>query len=396
MRNSYHECRDFSEEGVPASRVSNASVAELLYYAFLFIVVLLSTLGLTAGSQIYVGSVALGAIFAVIRIVTQRYDQRSFMLLILLTVLGVIELVVSRRVTLLLTVLLLMGARGLEVRRVLGTFLAAKVVGLLLMAAFVAIGIFSVEQYSYFKMGSGEYITRVRINGSATNTLHLSFLTIWFLYFYLRRGKVGAGPCLLFAVGNFFMYRLTGSYLGLALGYGSVALFLLVQVWGGFRSFLVRLSTWILPLLLLFSFGTAVLYGKSFVADLDRLFQGRIYYNHYFLSNYPFSLFGNGMLTNEGNFDNSYVFIWVCYGAVTFAILFGAMQHRVSQLRADGDWVAICLVIVYLAAAISESFYPAAAVNPSLFLLIPLFDSKTSTEANRECNVDIRSRGASE
>ncbi len=396
MRSSYYMHRSVFRGNSAASRISNTSVVDLLFYAFLFIVVLLSTLGLTAGSRLYVGSVALGALFAVTRIVTQRYDRRSLMAVILLTALGVVELLVSKRVTLLLTALLLIGARGLEVRGVLGTFLAAKIVGLLLMAALVATGVFGVEQYSYFKMGSGEYITRVHINGSGTTTLHLSFLAIWFLYFYLRRGKAGAGAYLVFAVGNLFMYRLTGSYLGFALGYGSVAIFLLAQVWGGFRRLLVRISTWILPMLLLFSFGTAVLYGNSFVADLDRLFQGRIYYNRYFLGNYPFSFFGRGMLSDEGNFDNSYVFVWVCYGAVTFVALFGAMQKRMSQLKADGDWVAICLVAVYLVAAVSESFYPAAAVNPSLFLLTPLLDSKTPIKINRECSVAPRGRGASE
>ena len=74
-----------------------------------------------------------------------------------------------------------------------------------------------------------------------------------------------------------------------------MVLFLLAQVWGSFRRLLVRLSTWILPLLLLFSLGTAIAFDNAVVSELDRLFQGRIYYDHYFLSNYPFSLFGHGM-----------------------------------------------------------------------------------------------------
>jgi len=392
MPTSYYPCRHESRGGVAVSRVSNTSVVDLLYYAFLFTVVLLSTLGLTAGSRLYVGAVALGALFAVSRIITQRYDGRSFVAIVLLAVLGVIELIVSRRVTLLLTALLLIGARGLDVRTVLGTFLAAKVVGLILVAAFVAMGVFGVEQYSYYKMGAGEYITRVWINGSSTTTLHLSFLTVWFLYFYLRRGRAGAVAYVAFAAGNLIMYRLTGSYLGLVLGYGSMVLFLLAQVWGSFRRLLVRLSTWILPLLLLFSLGTAIAFDNAVVSELDRLFQGRIYYDHYFLSNYPFSLFGHGMLSDEGNFDNSYVFVWVCYGAVTFAILFGAMQKRMAQLKAGSDWVAICLIAVYLIAGVSESFYPAAAVNPSLFLLVPLLMPSTMNERRLKKRENIDGR----
>lgn len=78
------------------------------------------------------------------------------------------------------------------------------------------------------------------------------------------------------------------------------------------------------------------------------------------------------MLTSEGNFDNSYVFVFVAYGLIAFILLFGSMQLIVKRLKETRDWASLAFVVIYMIAALSESFYPAAAVNPSLFLLVPL------------------------
>lgn len=93
------------------------------------------------------------------------------------------------------------------------------------------------------------------------------------------------------------------------------------------------------------------------------------------------------MLTSEGNFDNSYVFVFVAYGLIAFILLFGSMQLIVKRLKETRDWASLAFVVIYMIAGLSESFYPAAAVNPSLFLLVPLLSFNG--------NFDMRSRAAS-
>lgn len=348
---------------------------DALYCAYLFAVVLMSTIGMSAGDALYVIVVAIGAVFAVVRIMTVRFESSFVLLAIVLTCLALIELYVSRRFTLLLTVLLLVSAKEIQPRLLLGTFLMAKIVGLLLVAALVATGVFEVEAYQYFKMASGSYIQRVLINGNSTNVMHLSFLAIAFLVFYMKKGRCGMSYYLGFFFLNLICEIITGSYMGLLLGMGGLALFFLSQHSVKIRELLVKCSTAILPLLLFFTFGTALLYGSNAIVDnIDRLFQGRIYYNNYFLTHYSVNLFGHGMLSDEGNFDNSFVFVLVAYGAMTFCVLFGSIQLLIFRLKKQADWVSIALVVVYLIAALSESFYPAAAVNPSLLLLVPLFE----------------------
>ena len=328
-----------------------------------------------AGDSAYVVVVVIGAIFALSRIMSIRFSPQFLLLAIALTCLGVIEFYISRRTTLLLTVLLLVSAKEIQPRLLIGTFLAAKIIGLCLVVALVITGIYGVETHQYFKMATGTYIQRVLVNGSSTTIMHLSFLAIIFLSFYMKKGRCGLVYYLGFFFLNLICANITGSYMGFLLGIGGLVLFWICQHVNKFRELLVKYSTAVLPLLLLLTFGTAFLFGHSSAVDaIDRLFQGRVYYNHYFMSNYSVSLFGYGMLSDEGNFDNSFVFVLVAYGAVTFCVLFGSIQLLIFRLKKQSDWVSIALVVVYLIAALSESFYPAAAVNPSLLLLVPLFE----------------------
>ena len=362
--------------------IGEMPVVDFLYLCYLFSVVLMSTLGYSASDTIYVVVAAVGCLFAIMRVLALRYEPRYFAAVLFLTCISIIELAVSRRFTLVLTVLLLVSARGIDLKRILFVFFAAKIVGLVLLVVFATTGIFDVEYYQYYKMASDSYVQRMRINGSGTTILHLSVISCFALWFYLRDGRVSPLFYVLGIVVNVFTYGMVHSTMGLLMGAGSLLLFLFCQALSRSRHILISAAKWIIPVLLLFSFGTAVLYGgNELVNRLDALFQGRIYYNHFFLTNYQVSLFGHGMLTSEGNFDNSFVFIFVAYGLVTFSIIFCSMQTVLCRLAADGAWVSIAFAAVFLLVGLSESFYPSAAVNPSLFLLLTLLNEKATEDA---------------
>lgn len=351
-------------------------VVDLLYCLYLFAVVLMSTLGMSAADLPYIATVAIGGLFALVRILTSEYDARWFFAMLMLVLLAAIEYSVSKRFTFFLTVLLLVGARGMPTRTLLACFLVAKIIGLVLVGIFVVTGVFEVETFQYYKMATESFVQRVTVNGAATNVMHLSLLAVAFLIFYLKNGKVTTFYYLIFFALNFAFEQVTHSFLGLFLGTGGLFLFCALQHSSKIRAGFIRLSTAVLPLLLVFSFGTALLYGKSpFVDLLDRIFQGRIYYNHYFLTSTSISPFGHGMLYSEGNFDNSFIFVFVAYGLIAFVLLFGAMQVVAVHLKREKDWVALSAVVLYMLAGLSESFYPSAAVNPTLFMLIPLLSS---------------------
>lgn len=383
----------FNNDERPNS-ILKSKATDALYCFYLFSVVLLSTLGMGASDVLYILTVAIGGVFALTRILTSKYDPRWFLTTLFLLLLASIEFAVSKRFTLLLTVLLLVGAKDMDIKTILSSFLSAKIIGLLLMALFVVVGIFKIEIYQYYKMATESFVQRVTVNGAATNVLHLSFLSVIFLVFYLKKGHLSYLLYITFLLLNMVFEQITHSFLGLFLGMGGLFLFFVLQNSKKIRGLFIRFSIYLLPVIMLFSFGTAILYGSSsFVSILDRIFQGRISYNHFFLTSTRPSLFGHGMLTAEGNFDNSYVFVFVAYGLIAFILLFGSMQLIVKQLRETRDWVSLAFVILYMIAGLSESFYPSAAVNPSLFMLVPLLsfngnlDMRSSTAFKKQSSL---------
>lgn len=351
-------------------------ISESLYLVFLFAVVAMSTLGYTSSNFLYKIVVVLGGLFAAVKLLLQRYSAKYLVISLFLLGLGFIEIVTSKRVTIFLTVLLLIAAKGISEKRIMSTFLTAKISGLILMICFVALGIFKVQKHLYYKMSSESYIQRIVINGSGTTVLHLSVITCFILFFYLKRGKVNFTFYILYFLCNCFAFRVSYSTMGFLVGFISLLLFGALEYSRYIRRRFISFAWFYIPLFILSTLIVSLMYSRvAFVNQLDRFFQGRIYYNHYFLTNYPFSIFGVGMLSDEGNFDNSYVYVWVVYGALTFSLLFGALQVVIKDRMSRLDWVAIAVIFVYLLAGISESFYPSAAVNPSLFFLLCLFDS---------------------
>lgn len=346
------------------------------YLCYLFAVVGMSTLGYTADSTVYKIIVGAGAVLAVVSLCSQRYTVKYVVLLVLLFVLSFIEMAITKRITLMLTLLLLVAARDIPRKNIFSTFFAAKLCGLLLMFLFVSFGFFKVETHLYYKMGLGKYIQRITINGYGTTLIHLSVITCFVLYFALKKGMVGYFYYIFNFIVNYFCYRLSLSTMGFLVGTVCLILFFVTQKSNKIRNLFVKLSIWSIPLFIIFSFGTALHYSEfGLVAYLDKLFQGRIRYNNIFLTNHPFSIFGSGMLYDEGWFDNSYVYIWVAYGVIVFLIFFVAMQRMIVEYRKVDDWIALLVIFVFLLVSISESIYPSAVVNPSLFLLLPLLES---------------------
>ena len=327
----------------------------------------MSTIGMGAGDSAYVVVVVIGAIFALSRIMSIRFSPQFLLLAIALTCLGVIEFYISRRTTLLLTVLLLVSAKEIQPRLLIGTFLAAKIIGLCLVVALVITGIYGVETHQYFKMATGTYIQRVLVNGSSTTIMHLSFLAIIFLSFYMKKGRCGLVYYLGFFFLNLICANITGSYMGFLLGIGGLVLFWICQHVNKFRELLVKYSTAVLPLLLLLTFGTAFLFGHSSAVDaIDRLFQGRVYYNHYFMSNYSVSLFGYGMLSDEKFYEK----------AQKFALLkdtddkyytFDEYKTLIEAEQTDKDKM---LIYIYATDRIAQYNYIEAAKNKGYSVLL--------------------------
>ncbi len=291
---------------------------------------------------------------------------------------GVISFFITKTATLLLTAILLISSHEVRIELLLKSFLSAKVIGLILLFVLGIAGIFEVTTVEHFKFSVGETYTRIRINGASTNVVHLSFATAVALLLYFRLGKVRLSHFVLICILNLVLYyAMTRSYMGLFMTFLVVGVGMLLTYCQGFEQTLARWFWLLLPLCLAFSFITGLLYTHVGLMDkLDSLMQGRIYYDHMFLTEYPLTLFGADISTLHGNLDNSYITVLYKFGVLPFAALFGFMAHACVLIARKGDGRDLLVVGFFLIAGLSESFYASAAVNASLYLVLPyLFDS---------------------
>mgnify|MGYP006866071230 CR=1 FL=1 len=74
--------------------------------------------------------VGMGAVLAIASLCVQKYTTKYLFLVVALFALFLIEIKITKKTTLMLTLLLLIAAKGIAQRKILATFLIAKLSGL--------------------------------------------------------------------------------------------------------------------------------------------------------------------------------------------------------------------------------------------------------------------------
>lgn len=111
-------------------KLSRDNAVRCAYLCYLFAIVLISTLGYTASSILYKIIVGMGAVLAIASLCVQKYTTKYLFLVVALFALSLIEIKITKKTTLMLTLLLLIAAKGIAQRKILATFLIAKLSGL--------------------------------------------------------------------------------------------------------------------------------------------------------------------------------------------------------------------------------------------------------------------------
>lgn len=371
--------------------VGGTRIVDFFFYGMLFFCLLFQTWGFAFTDSVYVGVVALSCILVASKVISMRYTPRDLIVSIVLVGLGVYFALSAHRYTILLSAVLLIAAKDIDIDELLGRYLSFKVIALVSLFALAAVGVFDVTTSEHFRMSTGAFETRVAINGVATNIVHLGLFTVAILWLYRKYGDIQLSDVALWLVLDFALYYgMTRSLAGLIMTAFGVLLMYLCSRFKGLERMAVGLSPYAPFTLMVLALLAGVFYGSSEAMDaLNRFSTGRIAYDHYWLSTYGVTLFGAdfSQLTSEGNFDDSFVYILVIYGAVFAAILYGAVTAMLSKMR--GAPQRTLVVLLFLVYSLAESMYPSAVVNPSLFLLCDFIFSGSSRES---VPVDERAR----
>lgn len=130
-------------------RLRDASVVDLLFYLMLLVCVVLQAWGYSFTDRAYMGSVALMGILVVAKIASSRYGARELIICAMLIGSGLFFAVRAHRYTLLLTAVLLIAAKDIDIDELLERYLVIQAMGIFaLPSLYEGLGIVAIEAQS--------------------------------------------------------------------------------------------------------------------------------------------------------------------------------------------------------------------------------------------------------
>ncbi len=328
-----------SSRKVGAGTVLSTPMTSIFFYMFLSVNVLPKTLGYDFDNAAYFWAVGLFGVPLIAAVLAKHYSLRNILVCIFLVGIGLLTAYHNGKYTIILSAIVLVSAYEMDEDNILSGYLAIKAVALVLLFVLAGLGVFETTTVQHYRAITGEFETRIRINGQSTNMIHLGLCTVCALHLYKRYSHINLSLVIMYMAANILLYQaITASMAGLIMTGLTIMLFYLCSHLHRLENAIVHLAPCVPVLLTLLSVAMGLSYGSSEIAEfVNRLMTGRTAYDHYFLTTYGVSLFDADytQLISEGNFDNSYVYSLVVYGLVFTVALIAcvtvALRRNVAQ-----------------------------------------------------------------
>ncbi|MDR0221280.1 MAG: hypothetical protein LBI54_07755 [Lachnospiraceae bacterium] len=338
-----------------------ARLPELSYLAFLALFLFAKGIGLYDGQPLFRAVLVLAVLCYGVKMLTTKYSVREMTIIGGLLALSAVNYYISGEKSALLYVMMVTGMKNISRERIFRVALLTWTMSFggmfLLTAAHILDSPFKVHE----KFGLGPLL-RWGLGQPHPNVLHISYLTfaMLFIYVYTYQGKkVSLWTLALLMLGNVYVFLYSLSSTGLV----AVSVLLFLNLYWYFRQKFslaekILVSSF-LPLCLLLSFAAPLLLtGRAF--DLvNRIVNWRLFQARHFLTGTAPSLFGtqlSAITDTHYTMDNSFVFAYVAYGIVMFALIMAAYFLLIHRFLKAGKGVELSLVIAALTAGLTEPF----------------------------------------
>ncbi|MFR1757920.1 MAG: hypothetical protein ACLSWA_13735, partial [Thomasclavelia spiroformis] len=179
---------------------------------------------------------------------------------------------------------------------------------------------------------------------------------------------------------NLFIFNYSGSRTGALSVFLLISLCFLTKIELA-RSIILKLPKYLYMILIILSFTSALLYGKSEeISILNILLNGRVSYSNYYITNYRFTLFGNNILNDFTLFDNGYIYLYIQYGILGFLLISWLIISSCNYVNKIYDIRKAVILISYIIYIFTESFSPNIFMNIILFFAAPVIFPPVSKE----------------
>ena len=330
---------------------------ELFYYLFFSSLLFAKGIGLYDGQKAFKVILLFAGCCWLFKMVFTRYRAKEIVIAGCLLLLGVITYHSSGDKGLLLYIMMITGAKNVPLKKIFHVGLVTWLIsfgGTFFLTATHLIN-------SPFKVHEkfGELIIRWGLGSTHPNVLHVSYLLLTFFVGFWLAERMNLKWLLLLMLGNCYTFLYSFSFTGFA----AVTVYLILCAYwmvhkkiGAFDKIAAKAGA--LCCVLISMVAPLVLSGEAFDI-LNKLLNTRLRLSKIYLTKYPFSWFGTkiaDITSSSATMDCSYVYAYVAYGAIAFAVIVFGYGLLICKLCKEERGTELCIVLACLVAGITEPF----------------------------------------
>lgn len=341
-------CRIAQDNGI------EVTLAEACYFGFFILLSVTKGLGLYEGQKLFELLVFPALLLGIAKILVTPYTKRQWIVQILLLVLAAVVFYHSHERGILFLAFTVLGMKNISVKKVFHVGLWVWSVCAVVLSIF---SFFRLEHTVYrvhAKLGMG-HIFRWSLGFSHPNILHITYLALCAFIIYELGERYGFKHFVCMMAGNILVFLYSISYTGFGIVAVLLAGCMYVRLRPRFCIAEKALANLVLPVCLVLSFvAPFYLYDNKYaglVQNLNRVLNTRIWLAEQFLRSEYRSLFGadiSKIVKSSMTMDNSYVWGYINYGLVAFAIImigyFGLLFYDTHKQRTRELVILICFL----------------------------------------------------
>ena len=365
-------------EGCKAIQTDKMTVAELIYYIYFAIMLFAKGIGLYEGQTAYNLILVAGTLLIFIKILLTQHSVYEYIWMVLFSLLSLIVYKNSGEKGLIIYTLMLIGVKGVSVKRLFAIGAVIWTGCFLIMHFLTMTGVISDVFLVHDKLGLG-YLLRWSFGYPHPNVLHISYVVMLvFLLYMVREDKQKLRRWTIVGfLGNLYVFLFSLSYTGVILA----TLYLILNYYFCTRKSFTRVEKWLInlvfPACVAFSIiGPLVIKGRLF--DLiDKVINTRFSLSKYFLETQPITLFGTYMEVPNYYYtlDCSYTYAFMHYGVISFLLICIGYVLLIRNCLKENKRKELAVILGLAIAGITEPFlFNTSYKNPAfLFMGVYLF-----------------------